>query len=197
MVMNIDSGGAAAPAMVGGGTLDGLDTLATRDISTAGRGQEAGFAAPNTSATATASPSAQTPGEGGASAPAPEQDAAACRLPARGWRDVDGDGCAEEILITSGSVLVDGVGYPIGEAGDQVAVGDWDCDGVATVALVQSGGRVYVFDGWPDSTTLDGRLVADLTPPVLLADATRGRCHELVVRYAAGIWHLPLPTAQN
>ena len=120
--------------------------------------------------------------------------AAGCRPVAGGFRDVTGDGCAEQIDLTAGFVSVDGTRYPIGAAGDQVAVGDWDCDGVATVALVQSGGQVYVFDSWPRHTPLVGRLVAYLAPPVQLADVPRGACNELHVRYAEGTWHLPLPT---
>ncbi|MCY3785349.1 MAG: protein kinase [bacterium] len=110
-----------------------------------------------------------------------------------GFRDVTGDGCAAEIRITSGFVSVNGTRYPVGEAGDQVAVGDWDCDGIATVALVRTDGRVYVFDSWPSESSLRGRLVADLPPPVQLADVPRGRCNELLVRYAEGTWYLPLP----
>ncbi len=115
-----------------------------------------------------------------------------CRPPARGYRDITGDGCAEEVVIDSASVLVDGARYPVGEAGDQVAVGDWDCDGIATVALAQSGGRVYLFGGWPEDAPLVGELVAELMPPVQLADVPRGACNELVVQYAGGTWHLPL-----
>ena len=126
--------------------------------------------------------------------PPPPGDAAGCRPVAGGFRDVTGDGCAEQIDLTAGFVSVDGTRYPIGAAGDQVAVGDWDCDGVATVALVQSGGQVYVFDSWPRHTPLVGRLVAYLAPPVQLADVPRGACNELLVRYAEGTWHLPLPT---
>ena len=110
-------------------------------------------------------------------------------------RDVDGDGCAEEIRIADGSVAVDGVRYPVGTAGDQVAVGDWDCDGIATVALVQPGGRVYLFESWPRQAPVTGTLVAELPPPLELAGVARGACHELTVRYSEGTWHLPLPAA--
>ena len=108
-------------------------------------------------------------------------------------RDVDGDGCAEEIRIDAGFVSVDGVRYPVGAAGDQLAVGDWDCDGIATVALVEPTGRVYVFETWPHQAPLVGTLVAELAPPVELAEVARGACHELTVRYSEGTWFLPLP----
>ena len=129
--------------------------------------------------------------------PAPGDGAVPCRPPGGGARDVTGDGCANEIIIDSGGVLVDGIRYPVGETGDQLAVGDWDCDGVATVALVQDGGRVYLFDGWPEGAALVGELVVDLTPPVRLADVPRGACNELVVHYAGGTWYLPLPTSSS
>lgn len=125
--------------------------------------------------------------------PPPAGHGAGCDPIVDGFRDVTGDGCAEEIDIITGFVSVDGTRYPVGEFGDQVAVGDWDCDGIATVALVQPGGRVYVFDSWPTDSPLVGRLVADLAPPVQLADVPRGACNELLVRYAEGTWYLPLP----
>lgn len=201
MVVRLDAGGAVAPAMTGGATLDSLAATAVRQTG-AGGARAAGHLGAGSpvpaAVTATTAPlPGQAPGGGAAPAPTPGGDASACRPPAGGFRDITGDGCAEEILIASGSVFVDGSRYPVGEADDQVAVGDWDCDGVATVAVVQSGGRVYVFDGWPESTALAGRLVADLAPPVHLADITRGACNELVVHYAEGTWHLPLPGAAS
>ena len=117
----------------------------------------------------------------------------ACRPTATGYRDTTGDGCAEQILFGEGFVAVDGAHYPVGEAGDQLAVGDWDCDGIATLALVQEAGRVYVFESWPDVVPLTGNLVADLPPPLLLQDAPQGTCNQLVVHYAEGSWYLPLP----
>jgi hypothetical protein len=37
-----------------------------------------------------------------------------------------------------------------GAPGDQVVLGDWDCDGTATVALLRvRTGEVFVFDSWP------------------------------------------------
>jgi hypothetical protein len=39
--------------------------------------------------------------------------------------------------------------YEVGRPGDEVASGDWDCDGTPTVALVRpSTGEVFVFEGW-------------------------------------------------
>ena len=145
-------------------------------------------------ATATPDPLSRPEHEAGSTEP-PGHDLAGCREPGSGRRDVDGDGCAEEILITPGFVSTDGIRYPVGAAGDQVAVGDWDCDGIATVALVQPGGRVYLFEAWPQEEPLVGTLVAELPPPVELTGVTRGTCNELTVRYREGTWFLPLPAA--
>ncbi|MYB24461.1 MAG: protein kinase family protein [Acidimicrobiia bacterium] len=120
-------------------------------------------------------------------------DVAGCLAPGGGLRDVDGDGCAEQIRITPGFVSADGTRYPVGTPDDQVAVGDWDCDGVATVALVQPTGQVYLFEAWPREEPLVGTLVAQLPPPVELAEVARGACNELTVRYREGTWYLPLP----
>lgn len=47
-------------------------------------------------------------------------------------------------------VIHDGRRYGIGTAGDQVVLGDWDCDGVATPALLDRGrGLIARFDSWP------------------------------------------------
>lgn len=142
----------------------------------------------------TATPEAASRAERAAGSPEPpDHDTAGCREPGSGRRDVDGDGCAEEIRIAAGFVSAGGARYPVGAAGDQVAVGDWDCDGIATVALVQPTGRVYLFDAWPQEEPLVGALVADLPPPVELTDVARGACNELTVRYREGTWYLPLP----
>lgn len=63
--------------------------------------------------------------------------------------DHDGDGCPSTVVVGPGVVEVDGTRYGVGEPGDVLAVGDWDCDGVGTVAAVRPGtGEVFVFDRW-------------------------------------------------
>ena len=146
-------------------------------------------------AAAAAPDAASRPNQAAGSPEPPGRGAAGCREPGHGRRDIDGDGCAEEIRITDGFVSAGGTRYPVGAAGDQVAVGDWDCDGIATVALVQPTGRVYLFEAWPQEEPLVGTLVAELPPPVELAEVARGACNELTVRYGEGTWYLPLPAA--
>lgn len=79
--------------------------------------------------------------------------------------DVDGDGCVDEVRVeavrvggrTSGGAvvrLVDGrtarsTEFVLGGDVGEVLVGDWDCDGVASLGLYRPAtGEVELFDGW-------------------------------------------------
>ena len=65
--------------------------------------------------------------------------------------DVNGDGCPEPLTIDAGVVEVAGIRYELGADGDDVAVGDWDCDGRATPALLRPRtGEVFVFPSWAE-----------------------------------------------
>ncbi len=78
--------------------------------------------------------------------------------------DVDGDGCREAIKVNGTSISAGRVSYDIGEAGDRVAVGDWDCDGLATAGLVRPAtGEVFLFDGWAGA---DGAVTVEATSVV-------------------------------
>jgi len=77
--------------------------------------------------------------------------------------DVDGEGCSvagvyqPQVLPngTTGMVLTIPIGgvdkqIGLGEDGDQVVLGDWNCDGVDTPALYRrDAGQVQYFDVWP------------------------------------------------
>lgn len=56
----------------------------------------------------------------------------------------------DPIRVEDGRVIVIGAQrFTAGAPGDRVAVGDWDCDGTATVAVLRpSTGAVFVFDDW-------------------------------------------------
>jgi hypothetical protein len=80
--------------------------------------------------------------------------------------------------------------YEAGAPGDQVVLGDWDCDGEATVALLRPGtGEVFVFDSWPtaghDRTIPPTTVVSE---PVRAAadDSDRDHCPDLVVERDGG-----------
>ena len=63
---------------------------------------------------------------------------------------------AEPVEVEGTEVRSGGHRWRVGEPGDLVAVGDWDCDGTATPAVVRPAtGRLYLFDAWAteDATT--------------------------------------------
>jgi hypothetical protein len=74
---------------------------------------------------------------------------AGCPAVAAPAADVDGDGCPEALAVDDGGVSAGSARWTLGEPGDVVAVGDWDCDGLAAPALLRPAtGDVFVFPGW-------------------------------------------------
>jgi hypothetical protein len=71
--------------------------------------------------------------------------------------------------------------YAVGEPGDVVLLGDWDCDGTASPAVHRPAtGQVWRFDAWPETA-------APLAPAVVSTGAAdvavrrSGQCDQLVV----------------
>jgi eukaryotic-like serine/threonine-protein kinase len=65
--------------------------------------------------------------------------------------DIDGDGCPEGISIADGVIEVAGEKWAIGEPGDDIVLGDWNCDGALTPAAYRRAtGEVFVFAGWAE-----------------------------------------------
>lgn len=121
--------GAAAAAVVGVALLAGGGRIL------------AGGRPPQPSLTAAASPATTAP-------PPPVHR---CGRPVGGpVADVDGDGCADPVRLEGDRVVeVAHVRFAVGEPGDDVVVGDWDCDGAATPAVVRpSTGELFVFATW-------------------------------------------------
>ena len=78
--------------------------------------------------------------------------------------------------------------YAIGVTGDFVELGDWDCDGQATAAIVRpSTGGVVLFDSWPgpgETTSLPERWSVD--SPTGADAVAHGQCDLLRVYTTAG-----------
>lgn len=86
---------------------------------------------------------------------------AGCAPVAAPAADVDGDGCEEAVAWTEGILQAGSARFALGGPGDAWAVGDWDCDGRRTPALLHQG-ALAVFDTWPGpGAELQGRLVAE------------------------------------
>ena len=81
--------------------------------------------------------------------------------------DVDGDDCEEPLEIEGGVVRAQGRRWQVATAGDVVLVGDWDCDGTATPAVVRPGsGQVWTFPRWAGSGEAGEEVVAELAGAV-------------------------------
>ncbi len=104
--------------------------------------------------------------------------------------DVDGDGCPDALRYADGLLEAGDIRWALGQAGDQVAAGDWGCQGTRTLALFRpSTGEVFRFDGWATpGRDLQATAVVKVTGGVALraADVDRDGCHEAVVERATG-----------
>jgi hypothetical protein len=88
-----------------------------------------------------------------------------------------------------GSVLhAEGRRYRVGQAGDEVLVDDWDCDGTPTPALLRpSTGEVYLFPRWIEDATLTVEPIVTVPGAAALVSEPLGDgCADLVVRTRGG-----------
>jgi hypothetical protein len=103
--------------------------------------------------------------------------------------DVDGDGCPEALTVGGGTISAGPARWTLGEPGDVVAVGDWECDGQAAPALLRPAtGDVFVFPRWAaerEPLTVEAR---DRLPGAvgIRAQPVPGGCDELVVELGSG-----------
>jgi hypothetical protein len=88
--------------------------------------------------------------------------------------------------------------WQLGQQGDRVVLGDWDCDGAATPAVLRpSSGDVFVFTAWVTGGEVQvppiTRVVGAVTARVQDASA---RCTTLLVRRADGT-QVPVTTERS
>ena len=105
--------------------------------------------------------------------------------------DVDGDGCPDAMRYADGILESIGVRWSLGQVGDQVAAGDWGCQGGRTVALFRPGtGEIFRFAGWASpGRDLNVSAVARVDGGQILraADLDGDGCHEAVVERGTGL----------
>ena len=101
--------------------------------------------------------------------------------------DVDGDGRCDDVDITGQVVEVNGAVFTVGEKGDVVRLGDWNCDGRATVALLRpESGALFAFDGWSpaEDATIEGEYVGRYGGAVSIVEQTE--CGPIFVEHPDG-----------
>jgi hypothetical protein len=127
---------------------------------------------------------------------APGPSSAPCRALSVGLAaaDLDGDGCPEPWWTSEGRLHAGGRTYAVGASGDLVAVGDWDCDGSATPALVEAGtGGVFLFPEWATAEAevhVDAAGIVPQPQAVTVVDGGDG-CQSLEVAGPAGATLFP------
>lgn len=92
---------------------------------------------------------------------------------------------APDLRVDGRHVATDDGRWEVGAEGDVVVVGDWDCDRLATPAVLRpTTGEVAVFDRWADEEPEPARAVATLAGVTEVR--TTERCGELLARGPAG-----------
>ena len=105
--------------------------------------------------------------------------------------DVDGDGCPEALRVGDGFVESGERRWVVGAPGDLLALGDWDCSGARSLAVLRpSTGEVFVFDGWAAEgddrvAPLLGRV--DGASTIRAADLDADGCNEIVVERVGAV----------
>jgi hypothetical protein len=103
--------------------------------------------------------------------------------------DVDGDGCVEALHFARGVLVAGADQWTVSAGADDIATGDWDCDGRATLAFLDRElGAVYRFDVWPDVAVASVPLVArvDGATELRVERASPDACDVLTVVRATG-----------
>jgi len=99
--------------------------------------------------------------------------------------DVDGDGCPESLRHAGGLLEAGDRRWQVGTEGDQIAIGDWWCTGVRTLAVLRAtDGAVFAFPGWPapdDELSVVPVGVVEHAQTLRAADLDGDGCHELAV----------------
>ncbi len=90
-------------------------------------------------------------------------------------------GCTDKAVVIGNLINVGDNWYVAGLTGDQVVVGDWDCDGLSTPALLRPDtGEVFVFSAWPSpGGEIDTLLAALVTDQVKLVAERSADCDVL------------------
>ena len=145
------------------------------------------FVAVGDDASTVAAPTSTTVSPRPAHVPEPSTPSTSAPTPRRLWppsscpevaaalaADIDGDGCDEDVRIDAGIVTSADRHWEVAGTDDIVVLGDWDCDGRATPAVLRpETGGLWVFSRWAGA----GEEVA-ATLAGVVADAASARTVE-------------------
>ncbi len=75
--------------------------------------------------------------------------------------DIEADGACDQFAVEGQTITVGEHTFDVGGPGETPRLGDWNCDGTATVAVLRpTSGEVFTFDGWADrGSPVSGELV--------------------------------------
>lgn len=99
----------------------------------------------------------------------------------------DPESGTEVVEVASGVVSSSGRRWQVASANDLVSVGDWNCDGVATPAVVRHGtGQIWVYTHWAEGTQAVPVDAATVPDAVSAKAVDSEGCHHLEVIDTAG-----------
>lgn len=90
--------------------------------------------------------------------------------------------------VAAGHVVErDGVQFTVGRAGDRVVLGDWDCAGTVTPALLRPRtGEIHLFDEWARPGAPVGSRLVSIHPGATDLEVDQDDCDRLQVRTSDG-----------
>lgn len=95
----------------------------------------------------------------------------------------------EPLDLRDGVLTYRGSRYALGDPGDSLVAGDWNCSGEPSLALLRrNAGEIFAFDRWPgDRGTITARRVGQVEHAIDLrvVDIDGDGCHELEVQRKA------------
>lgn len=134
-----------------------------------------------------------TPDIEGEDCPSPATPATPATVDTAGTADIDGDGCAEVVAVADGVIFVLGRRWQVASPDDLVVVGDWDCDGLSTPAVVRPDtGDVWTFPHWAEEDEEVSASAKETTAPgviaavAIAASGDEPGCHNLELTHATG-----------
>lgn len=109
-----------------------------------------------------------------------------CDVPDLVGPDIDDDGCPDTIELDGRQASVRNVTVTLGDEGDLVALADWNCDAIATPALLRpSTGEVFVFPHWSFDEPFEVEATA-VVPDATGISAGAGACPAPLVATSSG-----------